>query len=105
MTASVAGGRPDRPGDWRWPIDPGRYDTTSVLRATEKDAIVELGVDNLRRLARHDPAARGWQQIRRLLRPLDDAADLPSAPGDAGRDCGGAAAVRRDRPVLLVVDG
>jgi hypothetical protein len=40
----------------------------------EKDAIIELGIGNLRRLARHDPAARGWQQVRRLLRPLDDAA-------------------------------
>jgi integrase len=80
VTASVAAGRPDRSGYWRWPIDPGRYDTTPVLRATEKDAIVELGVDNLRRVARHDPAARGWQQIRRLLRPLDDADAALEAP-------------------------
>ncbi|MGW1290366.1 tyrosine-type recombinase/integrase, partial [Streptomyces sp. NPDC002586] len=38
---------------------------------------------NLRRLARHDPAAPQWRQIRRLLRPLDDAAaalDSPPTP-------------------------
>jgi hypothetical protein len=43
---------------------------------------------NLRRLARHDPSARGWQQIRRLLRPLDDAAaalDAPLTLTSAGR--------------------
>lgn len=80
MTACSAAGGPDRSGHWQWPIDPGRYDTTPALRATEKDAIVELGADNLRRLARHDPAARGWQQIRRLLRPLDDADAALEAP-------------------------
>jgi DNA-binding transcriptional ArsR family regulator len=51
-----------------------------VLRAEEKDAVIELGPGNLRRLARHDPAARGWQQIRRLLRPLDDASAMLQAP-------------------------
>ena len=80
MTASSEVGGPHRSGHWRWPIDPARYDTTPVLRAAEKDAIVELGTDNLRRLARHDPAARGWQQIRRLLRPLDDADAALEAP-------------------------
>ena len=35
---------------------------------------------SLRRLARHDPAARGWQQIRRLLRPLDDTATMLEGP-------------------------
>jgi integrase len=71
------------PGDsgcWRWPIDPDRYDTTRMVRAAEKQAIAELGVDNLRRLARHDPAAPGWRQIRRLLRPLDDAGAALASP-------------------------
>jgi hypothetical protein len=44
-----------------------------MLRVAEKDAIIELGIGNLRRLARHGPAAWGWQHVRRLLRPLDDA--------------------------------
>jgi hypothetical protein len=66
---------------WRWPIDPRQYDTTPALRAAEAAAIAELGVDNLRRLARHDPAAGGWPLIRRLLLPLDDAgAALESPP-------------------------
>jgi hypothetical protein len=74
VTSSSAAGRPDRPGPWQRPVDPARYDTAPLLRMAEKDAIIELGIGNLRRLARHDPAARGWQQVRRLLRPLDDAA-------------------------------
>ena len=74
MTSSSAAGRPDRSSPWRWPVDPGRYDTAPLLRVAEKDAVIELGTGNLRRLARHDPATRGWQQVRRLLRPLDDAA-------------------------------
>jgi integrase len=72
VTASPAAENPDGDGRWRWPIDPSRYDTTPVLRASERAGIVELGIDNLRRLARHDPNAAGWRQIRRLLRPLDD---------------------------------
>jgi integrase len=72
--------RANRAGSWRWPVDPARYDTAPALRAAEKDAIIELGLVNLRRLARHDPAARGWQEIRRLLRPLDDAAAALEAP-------------------------
>ncbi len=79
MTASSAD-RANRAGSWLWPVDPARYDTAPVLRAAEKDAVIELGPVNLRRLARHDPAARGWQQIRRLLRPLDDAAAALEAP-------------------------
>ena len=68
-------------GRWRWPIDPRRYDTTPAVRAAEAAAIADLGVGNLRRLARHDPAAGGWQPILRLLRPLDDAgAALESPP-------------------------
>jgi hypothetical protein len=51
-----------------------------VLRTAEKNAIIELGPGNLRRLARHDTAARGWQQIRRLLRPLDNAAAALGGP-------------------------
>jgi len=74
VTSSSAAGRPGRSGRWQWPVDPVRYDTAPLLRMAEKDAIIELGIGNLRRLARHDPAARGWQQVRRLLRPLDDAA-------------------------------
>jgi integrase len=77
---SSAADLPDSSGSWRWPVDPARYDTAPLLRAAEKDAIVELGPVNLRRLARHDPAARGWRQIRRLLRPLDDAASALDAP-------------------------
>jgi hypothetical protein len=65
---------------WRWPIEPDRYDTTPMVRAAEQQAIVDFGVDNLRRLARHDPAAPGWRQIRRLLRPLDDAGAALKAP-------------------------
>ncbi|MGI5219440.1 hypothetical protein [Nocardia sp. CA-290969] len=65
---------------WRSPVDPGRYDVTPVLRVAEKDAITELGVDNLRRLARHDPDARGWTKIRRLLLALDDATAAVQAP-------------------------
>ena len=80
MTAASAAGRPASPGPWRWPADPGRYDTAPVLRAAERDAIIELGPASLRRLALHDPAARGWRQVRRLLRPLDDASSALDAP-------------------------
>ena len=80
MTAASAAGRPASPGPWRWPVDPGRYDTAPVLRAAERDAVIELGPASLRRLARHDPAARGWRQVRRLLRPLDDASSALDAP-------------------------
>ena len=74
MTVLSAAGRPGSPGSWLWPVDAARYDTAPLLRAAELDAIAELGLGNLRRLARHAPAAPGWQQVRRLLRPLDDAA-------------------------------
>ena len=74
MTVFSAAGRPGSPGSWQWPVDAARYDTAPLLRAAELDAIAELGLGNLRRLARHAPAAPGWQQVRRLLRPLDDAA-------------------------------
>jgi integrase len=80
VTAAAAADRPDNHRRWQSPVDPGRYDTTPALRASENDAIAELGFDNLRRLARHDPAARGWRQIRRLLRPLDDAAAALQVP-------------------------
>jgi len=78
LAADLAG--PGQPGCWHWPIDPHRYDTTPVVRAAEAAAIVELGTDNLRRLARHDPAARGWHEIRRLLWPLDDAGAALESP-------------------------
>jgi hypothetical protein len=73
--ASSLASRPEQPGRWRWPVDPAGHDTTPALRDAERDGIIGLGADGLRRLARHDPAARGWRQVRRLLRPLDDASD------------------------------
>jgi integrase len=74
VTASSSpAGDPDGSGRWRWPVDPARYVTAPALRGAEKDAIIGLGVGNLRRLAGHDPADPGWRLIRRLLRPLDDA--------------------------------
>lgn len=54
---AVAAGGGD--GRWRWPIDPRRYDATPAVRAVEAAAIAGLGVGNLHRLARHDPAAAG----------------------------------------------
>ena len=80
MTVVSAVGRPDSLGPWQWPVDLTRYDTAPLLRAAEQDAIIGLGVGDLRRLARHDPAARGWQQIRRLLRPLDDVTEALEGP-------------------------
>ena len=81
MSAPLAAAAGGGDGRWRWPIDPGSYDTTPAVRAAEAAAIAGLGVDNLRRLARHDRAAGAWQPIRRLLRPLDDAgAALESPP-------------------------
>jgi hypothetical protein len=80
VTVPSAAGLPDPSGPWRWPVDAGRYDTAPLLRAAEQDAIIELGAGSLRRLARHDPAARGWQQVRRLLRPLDDATAALEGP-------------------------
>jgi integrase len=67
-------------GRWRWPIDPRVYDTKPAVRATEAAAIADLGAGNLRRLGRCDLAAGGWQLIRRLLRPLDDAAAALESP-------------------------
>lgn len=80
MTATAAADQPDSHRRWKSPIEAGRYDTTPALRGSEKDAIAELGVENPRRLARHDPAVRGWRLIRRLLRPLDDAAAALRVP-------------------------
>ena len=81
MTAPLAAPAERGDGRWRWPVDPRRYDTAPAVRAAEAAAITGLGAGNLRRLARHDPAAGGWQPIRRLLRPLDDAgAALDSPP-------------------------
>jgi hypothetical protein len=85
VTAFSPAGLPDSSGSGRWPVDPARYDRAPLLRAAEKDAIIDLGVGSLRRLARHDPAARGWQQIRRLMRPLDDAAAALEAPPTSHR--------------------
>ncbi|MGW0570315.1 tyrosine-type recombinase/integrase [Streptomyces tauricus] len=71
----------DDPGRWVPPVDPLRFDTEITLRPSEERAIRELGVDNLRRLRRHDPSAHGWSTIKRLLRPLDAVtAGLDSPP-------------------------
>jgi len=80
VTVPSAAGRPGSRGSWQWPVDAARYDTAPLLRSAEQDAIAELGPGNLRRLARHDPAARDWQQVRRLLRPLDDATAALEGP-------------------------
>ena len=80
MTVPSAAGRPAPSGPWQWPVDAARYGTAPLLRPAEQDAIIKLGVGNLRRLARHDPVARGWQQVRGLLRPLDDAAPALEGP-------------------------
>lgn len=74
MTAAMAvnaGAAGD--GRWRWPITVDRYDTAVLVRAAEAKAISELGLDNLRRLSRHDPTAPGWAVIKRLLQPLEAA--------------------------------
>jgi hypothetical protein len=80
VTPSSAVGGPDSPALWQWPVDLAGYDTAPLLRAAEQDAITELGAGSLRRLARHDPDARGWQQVRRLLRPLEDATAALEGP-------------------------
>ena len=70
-------------GRWRSPLAGHRFDTTVAVRPDEARAIRELGVDNLRRLARHDPSAPGWRVIRRLLGPLETVnagLDSPSTP-------------------------
>jgi hypothetical protein len=67
-------------GRWRLPVDPARYDTTPMLSEAEKDAIIGLDAGGLRRLARHDPSAPEWAQVRRLARPLDDAAGSLDGP-------------------------
>jgi len=72
-------------GRWRWPIDPGSYDTTPALRAAERAAIADLGAGNLRRLGGCDLAPGRWQPVRRLLRPLDDAAAALESPPTSHR--------------------
>jgi integrase len=72
--------QPVQPGRWRWPVDPARYDATPALSEAEKGAIIGLGVGGLRRLARHDPSAPEWAQVRRLTRPLDDAVGSLDGP-------------------------
>ena len=67
-------------GRWHWPIDPGSYDTAPAVRAAEAAAIADLGAGSLRRLGGCDLAAGGWQPVRRLLRPLDDAANALESP-------------------------
>ena len=66
---------------WRSPLTGRRFDTTVEIRPQEATAIQELGVDNLRRLQRHDASASGWRVIRRLVRPIDTVnAGLDSPP-------------------------
>ena len=52
---------------WRSPLAGRRFDTTVEVRAEEATAIQELGVDNLRRLKRHDPSAPGAPPTATLL--------------------------------------
>jgi integrase len=80
VTVISAAGRPDFSGPWQWPVDVAGYDTAPLLRAAEQDAIAGLGPGNLRRLARHDFASPDWQQVRRLLQPLDDATAALEGP-------------------------
>ena len=72
-------------GRWHWPIDPGSYDTAPAVRAAEAAAIADLGAVSLRRLGGCDLAAGRWQPIRRLLRPLDDAAAALESPPTSHR--------------------
>lgn len=84
MTASRRGTAEAAPSSrWRSPLAGRRFDTSVAVRPEEALAIQELGVDNLRRLQRHDPSAPGWRVIRRLLRPLEAVnagLDSPSTP-------------------------
>ena len=82
LAVSPAGGGDGR---WRWPIDTGSYDTAPALRAAETAAIADLGAGNLRRLGGCDLAPGRWQPVRRLLRPLDDAAAALESPPTSHR--------------------
>ncbi len=86
MTASRPGTAESGPGSrWRSPLAGRRFDTSVAVRPEEALAIQELGVDNLRRLQRHDPSAPGWRMIRRLLRPLDAVNAEPDSPSTPHR--------------------
>ncbi|MGO4649756.1 hypothetical protein AB4305_33230 [Nocardia sp. 2YAB30] len=66
---------------WRSPLSGRYFDTAIEVRASEAQAITELGLRNLRRLQYYDPAAPGWSTIRRLLRPPETVnAGLDSPP-------------------------
>lgn len=41
------------------------------MREVEVEAIASLGIEGIRRLAHHDPAAPGWSVISRLTRPAE----------------------------------
>ncbi|MEY9862952.1 integrase [Catenulispora sp. GAS73] len=69
------------PSRWVSPLAGRRFDTEPLVRAEEAEAIVALGVRNLRRLQYHDPAAPGWRTIRRLTVPAEAVnAGLDSPP-------------------------
>ena len=65
MSAPLAVAAEAGDGRWRWPIDPGRYDTAPAVRAAEAAAIAGLGVEPAppgpprpgRRRVAADPAA------------------------------------------------
>jgi hypothetical protein len=57
---------------WRWPITLACYDRRPALTSLERTAIPRLGT-NLRRRHGYERDAPQWQQIERLLRPLEDA--------------------------------
>jgi integrase len=70
---------------WSWPINAERYDTRVLVREAERRAVEQLGVDNLRRLRRHDPETAGWAAIGRLLKPLDEVNSALDCPPTSHR--------------------
>jgi hypothetical protein len=65
---------------WPWPVIPDRYDCRPELAAAELTALRQLGLDLLRRCG-HGGDAAHWQQIGRLLRPVDDVQAVLWCPG------------------------
>jgi len=56
---------------WAWPLDTARYRRRPALSSAEAVALADLGLDLLR--LDRDRAQPGWQAIRRLTAPLDQA--------------------------------